>query len=207
MRGRFITIEGGEGAGKSTQMERVAGWLEGGGQTVVQTREPGGTELAELLRDILLDKRHASLSSQAELLLVFAARAQHLAEVIRPALKRGDTVLCDRFTDATWAYQGGGRQIAAGDIAVLENLVHGDLQPDLTLLLDLPVEQGMLRAARRSESDRFEIENDGFFTRVRQAYLDRAAAHPGRFVVIDASLDEASVWAQILTALKHRLTL
>ena len=179
MQGTFITIEGGEGAGKSTMMERVAGWLEQRDKTVVQTREPGGTELAELIRDILLDRQHDSLSSQAELLLMFAARAQHLHEVIRPALTRGDAVLCDRFTDATWAYQGGGRQLAASDIATLENLGHGDLHPDLTLLLDLPVEQGMRRAARRSESDRFEMESLQFFGRVRDAYLDRARQHAG----------------------------
>jgi len=205
MQGTFITIEGGEGAGKSTMMERVAGWLEQRDMTVVQTREPGGTELAELIRDILLDRQHDSLSSQAELLLMFAARAQHLHEVIRPALARGDAVLCDRFTDATWAYQGGGRQLAAGDIATLENLVHGDLQPDLTLLLDLPVEQGMRRAARRSESDRFEMESLRFFERVRNAYLDRARQHAGRFAVIDASLDETRVWTQIESALNARL--
>ena len=205
MQGTFITIEGGEGAGKSTMMERVAGWLEQRDMTVVQTREPGGTELAELIRDILLDRQHDSLSSQAELLLMFAARAQHLHEVIRPALARGDAVLCDRFTDATWAYQGGGRQLAAGDIATLENLVHGDLQPGLTLLLDLPVEQGMRRAARRSESDRFEMESLQFFERVRNAYLDRARQHTGRFAVIDASLDETRVWTQIESALNARL--
>ena len=205
MQGTFITIEGGEGAGKSTMMERVAGWLEQRDMTVVQTREPGGTELAELIRDILLDRQHDSLSSQAELLLMFAARAQHLHEVIRPALTRGDAVLCDRFTDATWAYQGGGRQLAASDIATLENLVHGDLQPDLTLLLDLPVEQGMRRAARRSESDRFEMESLQFFGRVRDAYLDRARQHAGRFAVIDAALDETRVWTQIESALNARL--
>ena len=205
MQGTFITIEGGEGAGKSTMMERVAGWLEQRDMTVVQTREPGGTELAELIRDILLDRQHDSLSSQAELLLMFAARAQHLHEVIRPALARGEAVLCDRFTDATWAYQGGGRQLAAGDIATLENLVHGDLQPGLTLLLDLPVEQGMRRAARRSESDRFEMESLQFFERVRNAYLDRARQHTGRFAVIDASLDETRVWTQIESALNARL--
>ena len=149
MRGKFLTIEGGEGAGKSTMMERVAAWLESAGHRVVQTREPGGTELAEKLRDILLDKTNTVVAPQAELLLVFAARAQHLAELIRPALRRGDTVLCDRFTDATWAYQGGGRELPAADIATLEQLVHGDLQPDLTLLLDLPVDVGLARASRR----------------------------------------------------------
>lgn len=206
MQGRFITIEGGEGAGKSTMMERTAGWLEAHGHRVVCTREPGGTELAEMLREILLDKRHDSLSSMAELLLVFASRAQHLAELIRPAMARGETVLCDRFTDATWAYQGGGRQLPSGEIAVLEKLVHGDLQPDLTLLLDLPVEQGMKRASARSESDRFEIESAAFFERVRAAYLERAQAEPGRFAVIDAAPGVEAVWQQIEAALEAKLS-
>ena len=163
MQGRFITVEGGEGAGKSTMMAHIMNWLEQHGHRVVRTREPGGTQLAETIREILLDKDNDSLSDLAELLLVFASRAQHLEEVIRPALARGETVLCDRFTDATWAYQGGGRRISADDIATLEELVHGDLQPNLTLLLDLPVEQGMSRAMNRSESDRFESESSGFF--------------------------------------------
>jgi dTMP kinase len=205
MRGSFLTIEGGEGAGKSTMMDRVAAWLESGGRQVVRTREPGGTELAEKLREILLDKTNTGLSDQAELLLVFASRAQHLAELIRPALQRGDTVLCDRFTDATWAYQGGGRGVPAEDIAVLERLVHGDLQPDLTLLLDLPVAQGLQRASRRSESDRFEEESLGFFERVREAYLRRAAAAPERFVVIDASGGVEQVWERVEAALQQRM--
>ena len=204
-RGRFITIEGGEGAGKSTMMERVAGWLESLGHRVVRTREPGGTALAEKLRDILLDRNSDGLADQAELLLVFAARAQHLAELIRPALQRGDTVLCDRFTDATWAYQGGGRGLPAGEIAALENLVHGDLQPELTLLLDLPVEQGLRRASNRSASDRFEIESLAFFERVRAAYLERAAAADGRFALIDASGPVDQVWAQVERVLRQRL--
>jgi len=201
----FITIEGGEGAGKSTMMERIAGWLEARGHRVVQTREPGGTRLAEQLRTILLDHENEGLSSLAELLLMFASRAEHLAEVIRPALQRGDTVLCDRFTDATWAYQGGGRELPSGQIAALERLVHGDLQPDLTLLLDLPVEQGLARASRRGESDRFEREAPAFFERVRRAYLDRAAACPDRFEVIDASRDTEAVWSRIETVLARRL--
>jgi dTMP kinase len=205
MRGRFITIEGGEGAGKSTMMDRVADWLEAGGRRVVRTREPGGTELAEKVREILLDKNHTELSAPAELLLVFAARAQHLAELIRPALQRGDTVLCDRFTDATWAYQGGGRGMPDKDIAALEQLVHGDLQPDLTLLLDVPVEQGLQRALQRSESDRFEQETLAFFTRVREAYVRRAKASPERFAVIDASGGLEAVWAQVESALQHRM--
>ena len=205
MRGSFITIEGVEGAGKSTMMDRVAAWLQDAGHRVVRTREPGGTALAEKIREILLDKKNHSLSSKAELLLMFAARAENLAQNIRPALANGETVLCDRFTDATWAYQGGGRQLPEGDIAALERLVHGDLQPDLTLLLDLPVTLGLERAARRSASDRFELESAEFFERVRRAYLDRAAAAPERFAVIDASEDMESVWAQITGVLQARL--
>ena len=205
MQGRFITVEGGEGAGKSTMMAHIMSWLEQHGHRVVRTREPGGTQLAETIRDILLDKDNDSLSDLAELLLVFASRAQHLEEVIRPALARGETVLCDRFTDATWAYQGGGRRISADDIATLEELVHGDLQPDLTLLLDLPVEQGMSRAMNRSESDRFESESRGFFQRVREAYLQRARTEPGRFAIIDASRPLAEVREQIEQALEERL--
>ena len=205
MRGRFITIEGGEGAGKSTMMSRVANWLESTGHRVVRTREPGGTDLAEKLREILLDRNNISLSDRAELLLVFAARAQHLDELIRPALARGDWVLCDRFTDATWAYQGGGRGLPRDEIASLETLVHGDLQPDLTLLLDLPVELGMKRAARRSQADRFEQESTLFFKQVRDAYLERAEAAPERFAVIDASRNIDEVWSQIDSVLRKRM--
>jgi dTMP kinase len=204
MRGVFITVEGVEGAGKSTQVDRVAHWLEQHGHAVVRTREPGGTQLAEKIREILLDKHNSSLSGQAELLLMFAARAQHLAEKIRPALEQGKVILCDRFTDATWAYQGGGRGLPRSEIAVLERLVHESLQPDLTLLLDLPVEIGLSRASKRSESDRFERESVEFFERVRQAYLERAEADPGRFAVIDASGDEETVWSQIRVVLKQR---
>jgi len=205
MRGQFITIEGGEGAGKSTMMDRIAGWLEDRGRRVVRTREPGGTELAESIREILLDRRNHALSGLAELLLMFASRAQHLEQLIRPALARGDTVLCDRFTDATWAYQGGGRGLPAAQIATLERLVHGDLQPDLTLLLDLPVAQGLARASRRSASDRFESEPEAFFARVRSAYLARAAGEPRRFAVVDAALTPAAVWRQIEAVLQERL--
>jgi dTMP kinase len=204
-RGTFITVEGGEGAGKTTMMDRMVDWLAAHGRHVVRTREPGGTELAEKLREILLDKGNAGLSGQAELLLMFASRAQHLDEVIRPALHRGDTVLCDRFTDATWAYQGGGRGLPLDDIAALERLVHGDLQPDLTLLLDLPVEQGLRRASKRGESDRFEEDSRAFFERVREAYLQRARSAPERFAVIDASGSEDEVWAQVDDILQRRL--
>jgi len=205
MQGRFITIEGAEGAGKSTMAQRAGDWLEARGHRVIRTREPGGTDLAEKLRQILLDRRNDGLDGLAELLLMFAARAQHLAEVIRPALARGDTVLCDRFTDATWAYQGGGRGLPADAIGRLEQLVHGDLRPDLTLLLDLPVELGLRRASDRSASDRFESESLAFFERVRAAYRERAAGEPGRFAVIDAALPVEQVWAQVERALTERL--
>jgi dTMP kinase len=198
-------MEGGEGAGKSTMMARMADWLQTRGHRVVTTREPGGTALAEAIRAILLDDKNKALCSKAELLLMFASRAQHLDELIRPALDRGDTVLCDRFTDATWAYQGGGRQLPAGLIASLEQMVHGDLQPDLTFLLDLPVEVGLERASRRGAADRFEQETLLFFERVRQAYLDRAAVHSGRFAVIDAALEPERVWSQIEAVLERRL--
>ena len=204
-KGWFITVEGGEGAGKSTQITRIAQWLHERGHTVVQTREPGGTALAEKLRDILLDNDNVALSSLAELLLMFASRAEHLDDLIRPALERGETVICDRFTDATWAYQGGGRGLPSKPISTLEQLVHGDLQPDLTLLFDLPVAVGLERAARRSASDRFESESLAFFERVRDAYLERAARFPERFVLIDAEQDEDSVWSQVEQALEGRV--
>ena len=205
MRGQFITLEGIEGAGKSTMMDRVAEWLDRHDRRVVRTREPGGTALAERIRDILLDRHNRDLAGLTELLLMFAARAQHLEQLIRPALARGETVLCDRFTDATWAYQGGGRGLPQAQIAGLEQLVHGDLQPDLTLLLDLPVDVGLGRASRRSASDRFESESVAFFERVRKTYLDRAAANPGRFAVIDATPPPRVVWARIEAALQERL--
>jgi dTMP kinase len=184
-RGRFITLEGGEGAGKSTNLHYVRGCLEQAGLEVVATREPGGTPLAEQIRQLLLEVREEPVSGMTELLLMFAARAQHLATVIEPALRRGAWVLCDRFTDATYAYQGGGRGLDRAAIAALEALVHGHLQPDLTLYLDLPPDAAQARMAGRS-LDRFEREQAEFFERVRQTYLDRAAAHP-RIRVIDAS--------------------
>ena len=203
MPGRFITFEGGEGAGKSTMIRRSQVWLEEQGYKVLQTREPGGTALAEKIREIVLGKEHSNLCATTELLLVFASRAQHLEELIRPALDAGTNVLCDRFTDATWAYQGAGRGMPEEMIATLERAVHGDLQPDLTLLLDLPVKLGMQRVSDRGESDRIEQESLNFFDRVRQNYLERAAAND-RFVVIDASRDQQSVWNQIKQSLKAR---
>jgi dTMP kinase len=190
--GMFITLEGGEGAGKSTNLSFVRQWLQRAGREVIVTREPGGTMLGERVRDILLHGRELEISPDSELLLMFAARAEHIARVIRPALASGKTVLCDRFTDATYAYQGGGRGIPAERIAAIENWVQGDLRPDLTLLFDVPVDAGRQRAGQRSEPDRFERENDEFFTRVHAAYLARARSEPERIRVVDAgrSLDE-----------------
>jgi len=199
-RGYFITLEGGEGAGKSTSLNFIRDWLEQQGQRVVVTREPGGTRLGESIRGLLLDGR-AGMHPDTELLLMFAARAEHLAQVIRPALQRGDSVLCDRFTDATYAYQGGGRGVPHDRIQDLEKWVQHGLRPDLTLLLDLPVAQGLLRASNRSEPDRFEREQQDFFERVRESYLAAARREPGRIRIIDASQELAAVQAQLAAAL------
>jgi len=196
-KGLFITLEGGEGAGKSTQMAYVQQCIEATGKILRVTREPGGTELGEQIRGLLLDHQNTAMDSDTELLLMFAARAQHLAELIRPALDVGEWVLCDRFTDATYAYQGGGRGIDTQRIATLEDWVQGALRPDVTLLLDLPVEVGMSRAGERGELDRFEREHQAFFERVRQTYRDRAAAELDRYRIIDASQDIAQVQVQI----------
>lgn len=201
-RGRFITVEGTEGVGKSTNIAYLCGLLESQGIEVVLTREPGGTPLAEQLRALLLEPREESVSETAELLLMFAARAQHLHNVIMPALARGAWVVSDRFTDATFAYQGGGRGVDPAQITLLETLVQKGLQPDLTLLLDLDVETGLARASARSAPDRFEREKVEFFQRVRSAYLQRAEADAKRFAVIDASLSLAQVQAQIEGALE-----
>jgi dTMP kinase len=201
-KGVFISLEGGEGAGKSTQHRRIIEWLTDHGNLVVEAREPGGTAVSEKIRSLLLDTRNAGLDAVSELLLLFASRAQLLQEVIRPALAAGKVVVCDRFTDASYAYQGGGRQLGAATVAVLEKLVHQDLQPDLTFLFDMPVEQGMSRVAGRGQADRFEIESIRFFTRVRNAYLDRAAADSNRYVIIDASVDVDQVWTQVQTVLE-----
>ncbi len=193
-RGRFITLEGIEGAGKSTQVALIQTTLAQQGLNVVLSREPGGAPIAERLRQILLDPDCRGLDADAELLLVFAARAEHLAKTIRPALERGDWVVCDRFTDASYAYQGGGRGLDPARIAVLEAWVQGELRPDLTLLFDLPVDLGLARAGQRSAPDRFEGETARFFAGARAAYLARAQAEPGRIRLIDASapLDQVS---------------
>ncbi len=196
-RGLFITLEGGEGAGKSTNLGYIETWLRQAGKNPLMTREPGGTRAGEEIRNILLHSRDLSLSAEAEMLLMFAARAEHLDQVVRPALAQGRIVVCDRFTDATYAYQGGGRGLPAERIAVVEQWVQGDLRPDLTLLLDLPVETGLQRANRRSVPDRFERENIEFFERVRKAYLERARTEAKRIRVIDASKTPADVEQQI----------
>jgi dTMP kinase len=183
-RGRFITFEGIDGAGKSTQIEVVANALRGRGVPIVITREPGGTALGEALRDLIL---HQPMSPAAETLLMFAARAEHLERVIRPALAAGQWVLCDRFTDATYAYQAGGRGMSAERIGELEQWVHPDLQPDLTLLFDVPPDVAARRLALARSADRFESEQVDFFANVRRAYVERAADQPKRFIVIDGT--------------------
>ncbi|HDZ57594.1 MAG TPA: dTMP kinase [Pseudomonas xinjiangensis] len=187
MSGLFITFEGPEGGGKSTNLGVFARALSDGGCEPLITREPGGTPIAERIREVLLSHHDEPMESDAELLLVFAARAQHLNSLIRPALAQGRVVISDRFTDATYAYQGGGRGIDKDRISVLENWVQGVLRPDLTLVFDLPVELGMERARARSQLDRFEVEEMTFFEAVRRTYLERAAVSPERYRIIDAS--------------------
>ena len=198
--GAFITIEGIEGAGKSTCMQMVAEQIDAQGIALLQTREPGGTELGEDLRELLLGHRHTGMADDTELLLMFAARAEHIQRKILPALQAGHWVLCDRFTDATYAYQGAGRGIPVQRIEVLENWVQGALRPDLTIVMDLPVAQGLERAGKRSAPDRFESEALAFFERVRQGYLDIAQRDPQRVRVVDASRDLEQVSRSI-----HRL--
>ncbi|MEX2130213.1 MAG: dTMP kinase [Pseudohongiellaceae bacterium] len=195
--GKFITVEGVEGVGKSTNIAFIREFLSRKEIQHVVTREPGGTKVAEALRQILLNEKEELIDPVAELLLVFAARAQHLARVIRPSIANGLWVLCDRFTDATYAYQGGGRKIESSSIALLEKIVHGDFQPDLTLILDLDPEIGLKRAASRGALDRIESEKLQFFHAVREVYLGRAREFPDRCAVINANLSLAEVQAQI----------
>ncbi len=199
IKGKFITVEGGEGAGKSTNLELIKELLEAAGHPVLFTREPGGTPLGEEIRALLLGHRHDGMAPETELLLMFGARAEHLNRKIIPALNAGTWVLCDRFTDATYAYQGGGRGIATERIQSLEQWVQHDLRPDLTLLLDLPVEVGLERVGRRSAPDRFESEARHFFQSVRACYLDIAKKEPERVKVIDASVPLPKVQSQIET--------
>lgn len=201
MRGKFITLEGGEGVGKSTNLTFIRESLEAAGIELIETREPGGTRLGEALRSVLLGDEAEGICAEAELLAVFSARAEHIAKVIKPALEKGQWVLCDRFTDATFAYQGGGRGLPFERIEQIENWVQGDLRPDLTILLDAPVEVGMARAAARSEADRFEREPKAFFEAVRNAYQQRAQQNPDRYAVVDAAQELDNVQAQLAEVL------
>lgn len=204
-RGQFITVEGTEGVGKSTNMAFIESWLKKVGKELIITREPGGTELGEKLRAVLLDAKEQSMCDDTELLLMFAARAQHLHEVILPALDAGKWVLCDRFTDSTYAYQGGGRGIDMSRIAQLEQWVQGERRPDMTLILDLPIDIGLERAGKRSSPDRFELEKHDFFNKVRDTFLARAAENPERYAVIDASPSISVVQQSIQTVLENMI--
>jgi dTMP kinase len=205
MRGRFITLEGGEGAGKSTLLSGLEDWLRAQRVEVVRTREPGGTTLGEALRSLLLDPAQAGLSAEAELLLMFAARAELVRKLIEPALTAGRWVLSDRYTDASYAYQGGGRGQPVARIRALEQWAALDLKPDRTLLLDLPVAAGRARAAGRDHPDRIERENDDFFERVRSVYRARAAVEPWRFSLLDANAMPEAVLAAAQAALQPLL--
>ncbi|MBN8736729.1 MAG: dTMP kinase [Xanthomonadales bacterium] len=202
MTGRLITLEGGEGAGKSTLLAGLRGHFDRIGLDVLYTREPGGTPVGEAIRALVLDPAHRGIAAETELLLMFAARAQLVCDVLRPALDAGRWVLCDRFTDASYAYQGGGRGIDSARIAELERIATAGLLPDLTLLLDLPVAHGRARASRRGDADRIESERDDFFERIRAAYLARARAEPRRFRVIDASQPAEKVLGSAIDAIE-----
>lgn len=202
MNGKFITIEGIEGAGKSTQLTFIQQYFAEQNQSITVTREPGGTELGEQIRELLLTPRSQGMASDTELLLMFAARAEHIEQIIQPALCRGEWVLSDRFTDATFAYQGGGRGIAQQRITEIADWTLKDLKPDLTLLFDLPVEVGQQRVLSRNESiDRFEQEKVDFFQRIRDCYLERAKQDPSRIKVIDANHSIADIQTQITAIL------
>ena len=197
-RGRFIVLEGGEGGGKSTQARRLSAHLEGAGRRVLLTREPGGSPLAEAIRALVLGSWPEGVDATTELLLIFAARAAHVHATIRPALEAGIDVICDRFVDASYAYQGAGRGLGAAPVALLEQLVLGDLRPDCVLVLDVAPELGMQRIAERGDNNRFDAESIAFMQRVRAAYLARAAAAPERYAVIDASRDVDAVAAELV---------
>ncbi|HEY8230308.1 MAG TPA: dTMP kinase [Rhodanobacteraceae bacterium] len=202
MSGRLITLEGGEGAGKSTLLAGLREHFARSGLDVVYTREPGGTPVGEAVRALVLDPAYRGVAAETELLLMFAARAQLVRDVLRPALAAGRWVLCDRFTDASYAYQGGGRGVDMARIAELERIATAGLKPDLTLLLDLPVADGRARASQRGGADRIEVEYDDFFERVRATYHARAQAEPTRFRVIDATLPAADVLAAAVAAIE-----
>ena len=201
-KGLFITVEGIEGAGKSTQVDCIKEYLEEAGNDVVVTREPGGTAIGEAVRALVLDPANAGLADDTELLMMFSSRAEHIARIIQPALSADKFIVCDRFTDATYAYQGGGRGIPYHRIAILEDWVQGTLRPDLTFVLDVPVTIGLERARRRSGKDRFEREDIAFFNRVRDAYIERVRQHPERYHLIDAAPPSTAVRASIMEVLE-----
>jgi len=204
-RGKFITFEGGEGVGKTTNLSFVRELLNAKGVSVIMTREPGGTPLAERIRELLLANQEEEIAPKAELLMIFAARAQHINQVIEPALQQGQWVLCDRFTDATYAYQGGGRGLDLQMIQWLEQSVQGDLRPDLTLLLDAPVETGLQRAKYRGKLDRFELEQSLFFERIRAVYLAQAKKYKSRFKVINAAQPLSDVQNELSRIIRKSL--
>ena len=204
-KGLFITLEGIEGAGKSTAVDFIEDFLTKEGHDVIKTREPGGTVIGEQIREILLKNENYTLTYDTELLLVFSARAQHIQEVILPALSSGKIILCDRFTDASYAYQGGGRDIDASRINLLEKWVQEDLRPNLTLLFDLDVSIGMQRTKKRSDADRFEREEINFFEKIRNTYLERAKKEPQRFRIINSASSLENVKEQIVSILKDFL--
>ena len=207
MKGKFITIEGIEGAGKSTQLAFIQKYLAGQNQSLTVTREPGGTAIGEQIRELLLTPRPQGMAVDTELLLMFAARAEHIEQVIKPALERGEWVLSDRFTDATFAYQGGGRGISQQRITEIADWTLKGLQPDLTFLFDLPVEVGQQRVLSRNEGiDRFEQEKVDFFQRIKECYLDRAQQDPVRMKIIDANQSIADIQAQLTSLLDNLLT-
>lgn len=210
MQGKFITLEGSEGAGKSTNLNYMADYLQQQGIDVVVTREPGGTEIGEAIRSVLLNKDYTAMKDDTELLLMFAARTQHIQEKILPSLAEGKWVLSDRFTDASYAYQGGARGMDTARIEVIEQWVQQGFQPDMTFVFDLPVEVGMARVAARSadtgqQIDRFEQEKDDFFERVRQAYLQRAHGAPARYTILDASQPLEPIQLEIAARLRELL--
>ncbi|MBV1909201.1 MAG: dTMP kinase [Kangiellaceae bacterium] len=200
----FLTLEGSEGVGKTTSLKFVKEYIESLGHEVLVTREPGGTPLAEELRSILLSERDEVVETNTELLLMFAARNQHVQQVIKPALKKGIWVICDRFVDASYAYQGGGRGIDINKIKQLEHWCLGDFSPDLTILLDMSVEVGIERTKKRGKADRFEVEKMAFFEKIRNAYLTRAEQEPNRIIVVDAAPDPETVQLSLKSLLdKH----
>lgn len=206
MTGKFITLEGTEGAGKSTNLAFIETWLQAQGIEVITTREPGGTEIGEAIRAVLLNPAHTEMCAETELLLMFAARNQHLQQKIKPALAQGKWVLCDRFTDATYAYQGAARGMALDKIAQIEHWVQQGFNPDVTFVFDLPIAQGMQRVASRGgDVDRFEAEKGAFFEKVRAAYLARAAQAPERYLVVDAAQPLDAVQQQLVRKLTEWL--